>query len=119
MFKVFCLGGLLCVAFQLLRSFFETVPPPKLNVLGFIFGGIMTPLGLCDALSRWGNWGIGVTVISGGNASANAFYQLMHGNFIPIIATLCLYIAIFLVGYLAGYIRDKIENKKKGDTSVK
>lgn len=113
MIRVFVLGGLLCVTFQLLRRFLGTVPPPKLNVLGFVVGGIMTPFALYDALSRWGDWGIGVTVISGGNACAKAFYSLMHGNALPIIETLCLYLVIYLIGIGAGVIRQKIEERKK------
>jgi len=107
--KVFILGGLLCVVFQLLRMFLETVPPPKLNILGFAIGGILTPLSLYEVLAHWGDWGIGVTVISGGNACAKAFYQLMHGNLLPIIETLGLYIAIYVIGAAAGIIRQKIE----------
>ncbi len=113
MIKVFVLGGLLCVAFQLLRRFLGTVGPPKLNVLGFVIGGIMTPFALYDALAKWGDWGIGVTVISGGNACAKAFYALMHGNLLPIIETLCLYVVIYLIGAGAGIIRQKIEDQKK------
>ncbi len=113
MVRVFILGGLLCAAFQLLRRFLGTVGPPKLNVLGFVIGGIMTPFALYDALARWGDWGIGVTVISGGNACAKAFYAMMHGKFLPIVETLCLYLVIYIIGAAAGVIRQKIEERKK------
>ncbi len=112
MLKVFVLGGLLCVAFQALRLFLGVVPPPKLNVLGFVIGGIMTPYALYDALAKWGDWGIGVTVISGGNACAKAFYSLVHGNLLPLVETIGLYAVIFIIGAAAGMIRQKIEDRK-------
>ncbi|MBQ3802629.1 MAG: hypothetical protein II845_02910 [Oscillospiraceae bacterium] len=112
MIRVFVLGGLLCVAFQLLRSFLKSVPPPKMNVLGFILGGIITPFGLSDALNSWGDWGYGVTVIAGGNAGAKAFLELIQGKFAPLLASLCLFLAIYLIGLLSGIIRQIIEKKK-------
>lgn len=115
--RVFFLGGLLCVAFQLLRMFLGTVHPPHLNVLGFALGGIMTPFGLAEALNAWGDWGFGVTVIAGGHASAKAFYALLKGNFLPILETLGIYIAIGIIGLSAGYIRSRIESGVSGNDS--
>lgn len=117
--RVFIMGGLLCVSFQLLKMFFGTVPPPKINVLGFAIGGILTPFSLYEALSGWGDWGIGVTVVSGGNACAKAFYQLMRGNILPLLETLGLYAAIFIIGALAGIIREQIENRKSNKNRIK
>lgn len=51
--NAFILGGILCALFQVFMIFTK-LDPPRILILGFTLGALLSPYGMMDALSQWG-----------------------------------------------------------------
>ncbi|NMA68437.1 MAG: SpoVA/SpoVAEb family sporulation membrane protein [Desulfitobacterium sp.] len=111
--NAFILGGILCALFQIF-AIFTKLEPPKVLILGFTLGALLTPYGMTADLADWGGAGLLIMVMNAGNAVASEMILLLSGNPMEIIITFGLFISLTLIGIVAGYVRcSVIESKEK------
>lgn len=111
--NAFILGGILCALFQVFMIFTK-LDPPRILILGFTLGALLSPYGMMDALSQWGGAGLPIMVMGAGNAVFGATMALLRGNFIPIVTLLCIFIILTLIGIAAGFLRSVVTKNAPG-----
>jgi hypothetical protein len=102
--SAFLLGGILCALFQVFMMFTK-LDVPRVLILGFALGALLTPYGMMDGLGQWGGAGLVIMVMSAGNAVAGATMALLGGNPVPIILVLGIFVSLTLIGLAAGFLR--------------
>ena len=112
--SAFLLGGILCALFEIF-AMFTKLAPPKVLILGFTLGALLTPYGMTAALAGWGGAGLAVMVMNAGNAVTGATLALLGGDPMPFIITLGIFAALTIIGVVSGYIRTSVlGNQSKG-----
>jgi hypothetical protein len=104
----FLAGGILCALFQVF-AMFTKLDPPRVLVLGFAIGALLTPYGMMSALGHWGGPGLYIMVIGAGNALAATTAPLLGGIPVPFLTILGLFASLALMSIVAGYIRSNME----------
>ena len=81
------------------------IPMPAYLITLLAVGGVLTPLGLMKATVLFGGGGFQVLIIDAGEAIVSTFYAFLSGNYMPFLLVLCLFVYLFAVGILAGFIK--------------
>lgn len=102
-FTAFLLGGIICALFQIFMMYTK-LDVPRVLVLGFTLGALLTPYGMMDALAQWGGAGLLIMVMTAGNAVAGSTMALLGGNSLPFLIILGVFLAVTLIGLGAGYV---------------
>ncbi|MFA6808446.1 MAG: SpoVA/SpoVAEb family sporulation membrane protein [Eubacteriales bacterium] len=105
--SAFILGGIICALFQVFMMFTK-LDPPRILILGFALGALLTPFGMMDALGQWGGAGLVIMVMTAGNAVAGATVALLGGNPMPIIMIFGIFVALTIIGLGAGFLHWKV-----------
>lgn len=96
----FLIGGCICALAQLLTEL--KLPAPAI-LIGFVAaGGILTPLGVVDALSGLGAGGVCTMAVGFGNAAYSAGAALAGGNPVPLAMVLLLLVVLVFIGAACG-----------------
>ena len=98
----FITGGVVTCFFEIILLLTRL---PFVVVLAFawIFGAIITPLGIMPWLSEFGGWGVNVMIANGGQILYNVAFMFFNGNpmampeFIILVVTI---LCLFLTGWL-------------------
>ena len=89
---------------------FTKLDPPHVLVLGFALGALLTPYGMMNALGHFGGPGLYIMVIGADNALAATTTPLLGGNLVPFLTIIGLFVALTIMGIVAGSIRVSMEN---------
>jgi hypothetical protein len=116
--SAFLLGGILCALFQVFMMFTK-LDPPRILILGFTLGALLTPYGMMDALGQWGGAGLVIMVMSAGNAVAGATMALLGGNPVPMMMVLGIFVSLTLIGLAAGFLRSAITKNQLSQEGMK
>lgn len=81
---------------------------PKILVLGFTIGSILTATGIMAKLTGWGGAGMIVMVVDAGEAVYRGTIAAMAGNFAGIITFICIICAVAVIGTLTALTYLKI-----------
>ncbi|MEG1561489.1 MAG: SpoVA/SpoVAEb family sporulation membrane protein [Raoultibacter sp.] len=100
----FLVGGIICAIFQALMMVTK-LDPPKLLIMGFSLGALLTVFGVTPVLMQWGGAGLMIMVIDAGEAVVGATMAACSGNFVVPIIVLGIFAAVTLLGVIAGCIR--------------
>jgi hypothetical protein len=109
--NAFILGGLVCVFFQLLLMI-PTMNPPKVLIVGFALGALITPLGLAGKMLAWGDAGLTVMVPGAGNAVEGTTEVLLGGNPVPFLIVMGIFVCLTIAGVVGGAITAALGKKK-------
>ena len=109
--NAFILAGILCVVCQLLLMYTK-LGVPKILILGFTIGAILTAVGIMGNLTGWGGAGMIVLVIDAGEAVFRGTIAALSGNFAVIITFLCIICAVTVISTLAALTYLKINESQ-------
>ena len=109
--NAFFLAGIICVICQLLLIYTK-LGVPKILILGFTIGAILTAFGIMDKLTGWGGAGMIVLIIDAGEAVFRGTIAALSGNFAVIITFLCIICVVTVFSILAALTYLKINESK-------
>lgn len=108
----FLIGGLICLVAQVVYKL-KPKPIPILTV-ALCLGGLLSALGVMGALSSVGGAGVGVMILSCGDAIVGTFIGLMAGDASGFIILAALILVACLVMGLGGGAIGYVIDKRKG-----
>ena len=79
----FLVGGLLAAVFQVI-SMITRIETPKLLIIAFAIGAVLSALGVCDVLGAVGGGGFMITLIGAAQAIYNSVMALFGGAWTPL-----------------------------------
>ncbi|MEG0016630.1 MAG: SpoVA/SpoVAEb family sporulation membrane protein [Gordonibacter sp.] len=97
----FVLGGAICAIFHALMVITK-LDPPKLLIIGFTLGALMTVFGVMPSLMQFGGAGLMIMVVDAGEAVVGATMAACAGNFVVTVIVLGIFAAVTLLGIIAG-----------------
>jgi stage V sporulation protein AC len=100
----FVISSILCALAQLVLML-TRLPMPVFLVSLFTIGALLTPTGFMKFLASLGGGGFQVMIIDAGEAIVSTFGALLQGNFVPFLSVLCLFVFLYTIGILAGFIK--------------
>lgn len=110
----FLVGGLLAAVFQII-SMVSHVEVPKLLIMAFAIGAVLSALGVCDVLGAIGGGGFMITLIGAAQAIYNSVMALFEGAWTPLCILVSIFAALTVLGIVAGMLRMPFENDSNED----
>lgn len=112
----FVFGGLLCVAAQILLRIKPN--PTVVMTIAICLGGLLGALGVMATLTASGGSGVGVMILSCGEALVGTFIGALHGEPFGLISlTLLLIFSCIVLGLLGGIVQHVRDKKKISEES--
>jgi hypothetical protein len=112
----FLIGGALCAIAQLLLMLTK-LPVGVFLVILFAIGAILTPFGVMKWLVILGGAGCQVLILDAGEAVVSTFVALLSGNPLPFISVLCLFVILFAMGIITGFIKTAMTKDKDAEST--
>jgi hypothetical protein len=105
--NAFILAGVLCFICQLLLMYTK-LGVPKILIIGFTFGVILTACNLMTTLTAWGGAGMIIMVVDAGEAFYVGLVAALSGNFAVIITFFGIICTLAVIAILSALVYLKI-----------
>lgn len=106
--NAFLLAGTLCFICQLLLIYTK-LGVPKILILAFTIGAILTAIGIMSKLTAWGGAGMFVMIVDAGEVTFRGTIAALSGNFTAIITLLFIICAVTVIATLTALFYLKIK----------
>ena len=110
----FLVGGLLAAVFQVV-SMITRIETPKLLIIAFAVGAVLSVLGVCDVLGAVGGGGFMITLIGAAQTIYNSVMALFGGSWTPLCIVTAIFAALTVLGIVAGVLRMPFEKDSSED----
>lgn len=114
----FVVGGLLAAVAQFIFML-SRIEIPKLLIIAFAIGAVLSAIGICDTLGNIGAGGFMITLIGAAKAIYESVMALFEGAWMPLCIVTTIFAALTLLGVLGGMLRMQIEEHDEARSAKK